>query len=139
MTSPVHRFDYRRCTACGELSITAVRRLVGGWFFLRCPNCRRLLRVFPTHGRRWMLLMAFVLIVGASIVGAALTDEPVALVVAGVAGCALLYAWEFTMTLRSPLEAVTAEEAREYRRNWAISAVVTLAAIGSVTLAAMRL
>jgi len=69
----------------------------------------------------------------------AVTEQPLALAVGGVVGCALLCAWEFALTLRSPLEPISGEEAREYRRNWVITAVVTLAAIGSVTVAAMRL
>jgi hypothetical protein len=36
---------YRRCCACGELSITRGRRFLGGWFFIRCPNCKSLMRV----------------------------------------------------------------------------------------------
>ena len=86
-----------------------------------------------------MLVTALLLVGGASVVGAVVTEQPLALAAGGVVGCALLYVWEFALTLRSPLEPVSAQEAREYRRNWALSAVVTLAAIGSVTLAALRL
>ena len=39
-----------------------MRRFVGGWFFVRCPNCRCQLRVDPQHGQRRMLLAAFALI-----------------------------------------------------------------------------
>ncbi len=135
----MHNFDDRRCTACGELAITARQRFIGGWFFIRCPNCQRLLRVDPQHGQRWMLMMAFALIGAASIAGAALTDQALALVAAGVTACALLYGWEFVLTRRSPLDPVTAEEAREYRRNWVIAAIVTVVATGAVALALTRI
>ncbi|MEO8303393.1 MAG: hypothetical protein ABI724_04695 [Betaproteobacteria bacterium] len=130
--------DNRRCSACGELSITPRRRFIGGWFFIRCPNCRSLLRIVPQHGQRWMLLTAFALIGAASIAGAAVTDQAMAFVAAGAFACALLYVWEFTLTRRSPFEAVTPEEAREYRRNWAIAAVATLVATLAVALAVTR-
>jgi hypothetical protein len=113
--------DHRRCSACGELSITRMQRFVGGWFFIRCPNCRSLLRIDPQHGQRWTLLAAFALIGAASIAGAAVTGQALAFVVAGTLACASLYAWEFVLTRHSPLEAVTSEEAREYQRNWAIA------------------
>ena len=58
----MHSFNHRRCTACGELAIKPMQRFFGGWFFIRCPNCRRQLRVDPLHGQRWILLTAFVLI-----------------------------------------------------------------------------
>lgn len=135
---PGHNFDHRRCAACGELSITAAQRLFGGWFFIRCRICHRDLRVDPQHGQRWILLVAFALIGAAAIAGAALTDHPAMLLAAGVAACALLYAWEFLLTRRSPLEAVPPQEAREYRRNWAIGAVATVAATGAIAFAATR-
>ncbi len=131
--------DPRRCSACGELTITSARRFVGGWFFVRCPNCRRLLRVDPQHGQRWMLIAAFALIGAAAIGGAAVTSQPVAFVAAGTIACALLYVWEFALTRRSPLEAVTAEEARGYKRLWTIASVATVAATAAVAFAATRL
>ena len=135
----MHNVDHRRCPACGELSITALLRFLGGWFFIPCPNCRRPLRVDPQHGQRWILVLAFALIGAAAIVVAALTEEPLPLVAAGGIACALLYAWEFALTRRSPFEAVTDEEARGYRRNWAIAAVATLCATGAVAFAATQL
>jgi hypothetical protein len=135
----MHNVDHRRCSACGELSITKARRFIGGWFFVRCPNCRCLLRVDPQHGQRWMLIAAFALIGAASIAGAAVTNQPVALVAAGAIACALLYVWEFALTRRSPLEPVTTEEARGYRRHWAIASVATVAATAAVAFAVTRL
>jgi len=132
----VHNADPQRCPACGELSITALRRLLGGWFFIPCPNCRRPLRVDPQHGQRWILLVAFGLIGAASIAAVAVTEQPYVLVAAGAMACALLYAWEFALTRRSPLEAVTREEARGYRRNWAFAAIATLFATGAIAFAA---
>jgi len=131
--------DPQRCSACGELSITTARRFVGGWFFVRCPNCRRLLRVDPQHGQRWMLITAFALIGAAAIGGAAVTSQPAALIAAGTIACALLYVWEFALTRRSPLEPVTAEEARGYKRLWVITSVATVAATGAVAFAVTRL
>ena len=131
--------DHRRCSACGELSITSARRFVGGWFFVRCPNCRRPLRVDPEHGQRWTLIAAFALIGAAAIGGAAVTSQPVAFVAAGTIACALLYVWEFALTRHSPLEAVTAEEARGYKRLWTIASVATVAATAAVAFAATRL
>ena len=134
----MHNFDDRRCTACGELAITSRQRFIGGWFFIRCPNCQRLLRVDPQHGQRWMLLTAFALIGAASIAGAALTDQGLVFVAAGATACALLYAWEFALTRRSPLYPVTPVEANEYRRNWVIAAIATLVATGAVAFALTR-
>ncbi len=131
-----HSFNHRRCTACGELSITTAKRLVGGWFFIRCPNCRRQLRVDPQHGQRWILLTAFALIGAASIAGAAITGHTLALVGVGALACALLYVWEFALTRRAPLEAVTSQEAREYRRNWIVTAVATIFAAMALVYAA---
>lgn len=131
--------DYRRCSACGELSITKARRFVGGWFFIRCPNCRCLLRVDPQHGQRWTLLTAFALIGAASIAGAAATDQPIAFIAGGALACALLYAWEFGLTRRSPLEHITDEEARGYRRSWVFASVATVAATAAVAFAVTRL
>ena len=135
----MHNFDHRRCPACGELTIDAARRFLGGWFFIRCPNCRRQLRVDPQHGQRWILLVALALIGAAAIAGAAVTDHTVAFVAVGALACALLYIWEFVLTRRSPLEAVTDEEARGYRRNWAMAAVATLFATGAVVYAATQI
>jgi cytochrome c-type biogenesis protein CcmH/NrfG len=135
----MHSLDDRRCSACGELSITKMRRFIGGWFFIRCPNCRRQLRVDPQHSQRWMLIAAFALIGAAAIAGAAVTEQPVAFVAAGAIACALLYAWEFGLTRRSPLEAVTNEEAREYRRNWALTSVAAVVATAAVAFAVTRL
>ena len=135
----MHSIDHRRCSACGELSITKMRRFIGGWFFIRCPNCRRQLRVDPQHGQRWILIAAFALIGAAAIAGAAVTEQAVMFVAAGAIACALLYAWEFGLTRRSPLEAVTNEEAREYRRNWALASVATVAATAAVAFAVTRL
>jgi hypothetical protein len=134
-----HSFDPRRCSACGELSIRSAQRLVGGWFFIRCPNCRSLLRVDPQHGQRWILVAAFLLIGVASIAGAAVTDHPMLLVLAGVLACALLYLWEYALTRHSPLEAVTAEEAREYRRHWLIAAIAVVFASGAIAFAATQI
>jgi hypothetical protein len=131
--------DHRRCPACGELSIRPASRFVGGWFFIRCPNCRNLLRVDPQHGQRWILLAAFALIGAAAIGGAAVTDRPMTLVVAGVIACGLLYGWEFLLTRRSPLEAVTPHEAREYRRQWAIAALAAVFASGAIAFAATQI
>ena len=135
----MHSLDDRRCSACGELSITKMRRFIGGWFFIRCPNCRRQLRVDPQHSQRWMLIAAFALIGAAAIAGAAVTEQPIAFVAAGAIACALLYAWEFGLTRRSPLEPVTNEEAREYRRNWALTSVAAVVATVAVAFAATRL
>ena len=129
----------RRCSACGELTITKLRRFVGGWFFVRCPNCRSLLRVDPQHGQRWMLLAAFALIGAAAIAGAAVTEQPVAFVAVAALACALLYVWEFLLTRRAPLEAVTAEEARGYKRHWALASAATLAASAAVAFLVTRL
>jgi hypothetical protein len=134
----MHNFDHRRCPACGELKIDAKRRFVGGWFFIRCPNCRRQLRVDPQHGQRWILLAALALIGAAAIAGAAATDDTGAFAAVGAFACALVYVWEFVLTRRSPLEAVTEDEAREYRRNWAMTAVATLFATGAVVYAATK-
>jgi hypothetical protein len=71
----MHNFNHRRCTACGELAIKPMQRFMGGWFFIRCPNCQRQLRVDPQHGQRWILLTAFVLIGAAALAGAALTGN----------------------------------------------------------------
>jgi hypothetical protein len=134
----MRRSNHRRCPACGELTITAARRFVGGWFFIGCPNCRRQLRLDPQHGQRWILLTAFGLIGGAAVLGAALTDFRVAFVAAGALACALLYVWEFLLTRRAPLEVVTPEEAREYRRNWVMTAIATLFATAAVVYAAAQ-
>jgi hypothetical protein len=134
-----HSFNHRRCSACGELAITTAKRFVGGWFFIRCPNCRRQLRADPQHGQRWILLTAFVLIGAASIVGAAATGHALALVGAGVLACAMLYVWEFALTRHAPLEAVTDQEAREYRRNWIMTAVAAIFAAGAVVYAATQI
>jgi drug/metabolite transporter (DMT)-like permease len=131
--------DHRRCTACGELTITKLRRFIGGWFFVRCPNCRSLLRVDPQHGQRWMLLAAFALIGAAAIAGAAVTDQPVAFVAFAALACALLYVWEFLLTRRAPLERVSAEEARGYKRHWALASAATLAASAAVAFLVTRL
>ena len=131
--------DYRRCSACGELSITKARRFIGGWFFVRCPNCRCLLRVDPQHGQRWMLMAAFAVIGAAAIAGAAVTDQPITFIAAGAIACTLLYVWEFVLTRGSPLEPVTNEEARGYRRHWAIASVATVAATAAVAFAVTRL
>jgi len=135
----MHIFNHRRCPACGELTIAAVQRFVGGWFFIRCPNCRRQLRVDPQHGQRWILLTAVALVGAASIVGAALTGDTAMFVAAGAFACTLLYVWEFLLTRRSPLEAVTADEARGYRRNWVMTAVATLFAASAVVYAATQI
>jgi hypothetical protein len=130
--------NYRRCSACGELSITMTRRFLGGWFFIRCPNCQCLLRLDPQHGQRWMLLTAFGLVGAAAIAGAALIERPIGFIAAGIVACALLYAWEFALTRRSPLEAVSAEDAREFRRNWLLGAISTLAASAAIAFAVTR-
>jgi len=135
----MHNFDHRRCSACGERTISAMQRFIGGWFFVRCRNCRRELRVDPQHRQRWILLTALALIGAASIAGAAVTGHTVPFVAAGALACALLYIWEFLLTRRSPLEAVTAEEAREYRRNWMMTAVATLFATCAVVFAATQI
>ena len=134
-----HRFNHRRCSACGELAIKPLQRFIGGWFFVRCPNCHRELRVDPQHGQRWILLTAFLLIGAAAITGAALTGNTLSFVGAGAIACALLYVWEFLLTMRSPLEPVTADEAREYRRNWVMTAVATIVATVSVVYLATRI
>ena len=134
----MHNFNHRRCTACGELTVKPLQRFLGGWFFIRCPNCQRELRVDPQHGQRWVLLTAFVLIGAAAISGAALTDHTLVFVGAGSLACALLYVWEFMLTRQSPLEAVTSTEVREYRRNWALTAVATLAATAAIVFAATQ-
>jgi hypothetical protein len=130
--------ECRRCSACGELSIAAWQRFVGGWFFIRCSNCRRRLRVDPQHGQRWILLAAFASIGAASIALAALTGKIAAFVAAGAVACMLLYVWEFLLTRRSPLEVVTAEEARGYVRNWTITALAALFATGAIAFAVMQ-
>ena len=135
----MHNFNHRRCSACGELTIKPTHRFLGGWFFIRCPNCQRQLRVDPQHGQRWMLIAAFALIGAAAIGGAAVTSQPAAFVAAGTIACALLYVWEFALTRRSPLEAVTAEEARGYKRLWAIASVAAVAASAAVAFAVTRL
>jgi len=129
----------RRCSACGELTITKLSRFIGGWFFVRCPNCRRQLRVDPQHGQRWMLLAAFALIGAAAIAGAAVTDQAIAFIVAGALACALLYVWEFLLTRRAPLEPVTDEEARGYKRHWALASAATIAASAAVAFLVTRL
>ena len=131
--------EHRRCSARGELTITKMRRFVGGWFFVRSPNCRRLLRVDPQHGQRWMLLAAFALIGAAAIAGAAVTDQAIAFIVAGALACALLYVWEFLLTRRAPLEPVTDEEARGYKRHWALASAATIAASAAVAFLVTRL
>jgi hypothetical protein len=135
-SSARHNFDHRRCTACGELTIRPSQRFLGGWFFIRCPNCRRELRVDPQHGQRWVLLTSFALIGAAAISGAAVTGHTLVLVGAGALGCALLYVWEFLLTRRAPLEPVSVAEAREYRRNWMLTALATLAATAAIVFAA---
>ena len=135
----LHNFDPRRCSACGELSITSMRRFLGGWFFVRCSNCRSLLRLDPQHGQRWILLAAFAVIGAAVIGGAAVTDRPFVLIIAGAIACVLLYVWEFLLTRRSPLERVTPTEARGYRRNWVLGALATLAATGAIAFAATQI
>ena len=129
----------RRCSACGELTITKLSRFIGGWFFVRCPNCRRLLRVDPQHGQRWMLLAAFALIGAAAIAGAAVTDQAIAFIVAGALACALLYVWEFLLTRRAPLDPVTEEEARGYKRHWVLASAATIAASAAVAFLVTRL
>ena len=135
----MHNIDHRRCSACGELTITDLQRFIGGWFFIRCTNCRRLLRIDPQHGQRWVLLAAFSVVGAASIAMLVVTGEVVAFVVANVVACIGLYVWEFALTRRSPLEAVTAEEARGYLRNWLIGALATLFATGAIAFAATQL
>jgi len=135
----MHNVDHRRCPACGELTIVAKRRFVGGWFFIRCPNCRRQLRVDPQHGQRWILLVALALIGVAAIAGAAMTDNWVGFVAVGALACAMVYIWEFVLTRRSPLEVVPDDEAREYRRNWVLTAFATLFATGAVVYAATQI
>ena len=98
----MHNFNHTRCTACGELAIKPMQRFIGGWFFIRCPNCRRQLRVDPQHGPRWILLTAFVLIGAAALAGEALTGQTLSFVGAGVLACAMLYVWEFLLTRRAP-------------------------------------
>ena len=135
----LHSFNHRRCIACGELSITTRQRFVGGWFFIRCPNCRRQLRVDPQHGQRWILLTAFVLIGAAAIAGAAVTGHTLAMLGAGALACASLYVWEFLLTRRSPLESVTTQEAREYRRNWIMTGAATICATGALVYLALQI
>jgi hypothetical protein len=135
----MHSEDYRRCSGCGELTITKTRRFVGGWFFVRCPNCRCQLRVDPQHGQRWMLLAAFALIGAAAIAGAVVTNQPVVSVAIGAIACALLYVWEFLLTRRAPLERVSDEEARGYKRHWVLASVATIAATAAVAFAVTRL
>ena len=135
----MHDNEPRRCSACGELTITKMRRFVGGWFFVRCPNCRRLLRVDPQHGQRWMLLAAFALIGAAAIAGAAVTDQPVAFVAAAAIACASLYVWEFLLTRGAPLDPVTEEEARGYKRHWVLASAATIAASAAVAFLVTRL
>ena len=135
----MHSFNHRRCTACGELAIKPMQRFFGGWFFIRCPNCRRQLRVDPLHGQRWILLTAFVLIGAAALTGAALTGNTLAFVGAGALACAILYVWEFLLTRRAPLEAVSPEEVREYRRGWIMTAVATVAATFALVYAATQI
>jgi cytochrome c-type biogenesis protein CcmH/NrfG len=135
----MHNFNHRRCTACGELAIKPTQRFMGGWFFIRCPNCQRQLRVDPQHGQRWILLTAFVLIGAAALAGAALTGNTLSFIGAGVLAGALLYVWEFVLTRHAPLEPVTSDEAREYRRNWVMTAVATLVATIAVVYAATQI
>ena len=131
--------DHRRCPACGELSIAPLSRFISGWFFIRCANCQSRLRVDPQHGQRWIIVAALALIGAAAIAGAALTDRPVTLIVAGMIACALLYGWEFLLTRAAPLEAVTNDEAREYRRHWVIAALAAVFASGAIAFAATQL
>jgi hypothetical protein len=86
-----------------------------------------------------MLIAAFALLGAAAIAGAAITAQPVAFTAAGVIACALLYIWEFALTRGSPLEAVTSEEARGYKRHWAIASAATVAASVAVAFAVTRL
>ena len=79
------------------------------------------------------------LIGAAAIAGAAVTDHTVAFVAAGAVACALLYIWEFALTRRSPMEAVTDDEAREYRRNWMMTAVATIFATCAIVYAATQI
>ena len=83
--------------------------------------------------------MALALIGATAIAGAAVTGNTLAFVAAGALACALLYVWEFMLTRHSPLEAVTAEEARGYRRNWMMTAVATIFATGAVVYAATQI
>jgi len=46
--------------------------------------------------------------------------------------------WEFLLTRRSPLEPVTSAEAREYRRNWVLTAVATVLATAAIVFAATQ-
>ena len=85
------------------------------------------------------LVLAFALIGAAAIAGAAVTDYTVEFVAAGALACALLYVWEFALTRHSPLEAITDDEARGYRRNWVMTAVATLFATGAVVFAATQI
>jgi len=135
----MHNFNHRRCAACGELAIKPMQRFGGGWFFIRCPNCRRQLRVDPQHGQRWILLTAFVLIGAAALAGAAVTGNTLSFIGVGVFACAMLYVWEFLLTRHAPLEPVTADEAREYRRAWVMTAVATVVATVAVVYAAMQI
>ena len=135
----MHNFNHRRCSACGELTIKPTHRFLGGWFFIRCPNCQRQLRVDPQHGQRWVLLTAFVLIGATAISGAALTGNTLAFVGGGALACVLLYVWEFLLTRRSPLESVPTQEAREYRRSWVMTTVATICATGALVYLATRI
>ena len=79
------------------------------------------------------------LIGAAAIAGAAVTGNTLAFIGAGALACAMLYVWEFLLTRRSPLEPVTTEEAREYRRNWVMTAVATICATVAVVYAATQI
>ena len=81
---------------------------------------------------------AFALIGAAAIVGAAATYQPVAFVALGALACTLLYGWEFLLTRRAPLEAVTRDEARGYKRNWALASLATLAASAAIAFPVTR-
>jgi uncharacterized membrane protein len=91
------------------------------------------------HGQRWILFTAFALIGAASIAGAAITDSTVAFVGAGVLACALLYVWEFLLTRGAPLEPVTNQEVREYRRNWIMTTVATVCATVAIVYAVTQI
>ena len=82
---------------------------------------------------------AFVLIGAATLAGAALTGNTLSFIGVGVFACALLYVWEFVLTRHAPLEPVTSDEAREYRRNWVMTAVATLVATIAVVYAATQI
>jgi len=51
----------------------------------------------------------------------------------------LLYVWEFLLTRGAPLEPVTAEEARGYKRHWALASAATVAASAAVAFLVTRL